>query len=93
MQLLALHNSCNASSSSHPRALQPHVKTTDSSFCIFLIIHSILDCTASRAAAANKQNHCSMSVLPANMVYGQTCGPGLAQTDMEACFHGPEPTS
>lgn len=65
----------------------------DSSLCIFLIICSILDCTTGKAAAANKQRHCSVSVLPANMLYGQTCGPSLAQADMEACFHAPEPTS
>lgn len=72
--------------------IQAYVNTADNSFHIYLIIHSILDCTTPQSAAASKQTHCSVSVLLANMVYGQTCGPSLAQTDMEACFHALEPT-
>lgn len=84
---------CNSIFSSHPHSQWPYVKTTDSSVCIYLINCSILDCTTPKAAAANKQKNCSVSVLLANVVYGQTCGPSLAQADTEACFHGPEPTS
>lgn len=46
-----------------------------------------------KPVAANKQKHYSVSVLQHNVVYGQTCGPSLAQPDMAACFHGPEPSS
>lgn len=86
--LLALLNMISAPLSTHMH--NNLFKTTDNSFCIYLIIYSILDCATPEA---NKQKHCSVSVLLANMVYGQTRGPSLAQPDMAASFHGPVPTS
>lgn len=66
---------------------------TNNSICIYLIIYFILDCVTPKPAAASKHKKYNVSLLEANTVHGQTCGPSLAQADIQACFHGPQPAS